>query len=104
MICFFNSSSTVNNLTIIYEWAWFPNVFQISNLNKDITLMATLRAIFVCHAMDHVGANTKVLTLTRCDAILRGCSPARPSIPPIFFLFFFKKQGLEEKSRVAIVL
>lgn len=31
----------------------FPYVFQMFNLNKDITGIATSRAIFARHAMDH---------------------------------------------------
>lgn len=56
----FNSSSIITKIMkIIYESIWFPNVFQISNLNKDITPMAISRVTFVCHAMDHVGVSAK---------------------------------------------
>ena len=34
----------------------FPNVFHTSNLNKDITAMATWQATFAHHVMDHGGS------------------------------------------------
>lgn len=105
----FNNSNTINGLTIIYERAGFPNVFQIFNLNKDTTKGHFTSHI--CHAMDYHGSERKSLDLYTLGRDFEKVHLSRPSSNTIIgssnFLslcIFLEKQELEEKPRLATVL
>ena len=105
LVCIFNSASAVSNLTIIYGHG-FSNIFQISNLNKDITATASSQATFARHVSDHCESKRESL-----DSHALRRDPAHPSrlfsnaiIGPLSMCIFPEKQGIKEKSRLATVL
>lgn len=76
----------------------FPNVSQISNLNKSITATATSRAIFICHTMGSEREDPNPHALQRDLARTHPSSSATIGFSNPLFCIFLKKQGLEEKS------
>ena len=84
----------------------FSNIFQTSNLYKDITATATSQATFARHVTDHCGSKRESPDF---HALRR--DPAHPSrlfsnaiIGPLSMCIFPEKQGIKEKSRLATVL
>ena len=105
LACIFNSASTVSNLTIIYGHG-FSNIFQISNLNKDITATASSQATFARHVSDGPSweQTQKSWSPLRRDPAYSSRLLSNATIGPLSMCIFPEKQEIKEKSRLATVL
>ena len=84
----------------------FSNIFQTSNLNKNITTTASSQATFARHVTDHCGSKRESpdFHALRRDSAHPSRLLSNMTIGLLSTCIFPEKQGMKEKSRLTIAL